>query len=237
MKNLVLSAFVGAMAIQAAGCIIESDDGDPPLDGNRIAVTWNYKVGGVTQAGCPAGANGVDLLIKNQDTGREDVYEYRCSDPVLIEYVPDGTYQIWVELMNGGTTYAQSVSLIDTLVGVDKDITVDIHEDKGFFFTRWTLKNEAQTQTLACNQVPDLFKISLLATKVGTAQRTDSLMDCGTGFGFSVAMDASLYTLSLDAINAQNQALGTAGIATNQPIQDRNQITDLGTVVIPIDNP
>lgn len=237
MKNLVLSAFVGAMAFQSVGCIIESDDDDPPLDGNRIAVTWNYKINGVTQPGCPAGANGVDLLIKNQDTGRKDVYEYRCSDPVLIEYVPDGTYQIWVELMSGRTTYAQSVSLIDTLVGVDKDITVDIHEDKGFFFTRWTLKNEAQTQTLACNQVPNLFKISLLATKVGTSQRTDSLMDCGPGFGFSVAMNTGLYTLSLDAINAQNQALGTAGIATNKPIQDRNQITDLGTVVIPIDNP
>lgn len=227
MKNLVLSTLVAAMAIQA-GCVADDD--------NRVAVTWNYKINGVTQPGCPAGANGVDLLIKNVDTGREDVYQYSCNSPVLIEYVPDGTYQIWVELMSGGTTYAQSLSLVDDFFGEDKDITVDIHEDKGFFFTQWSLKGDLTNAPLACNQVPGLSFISLLATKVGTAQRVDSMMDCGPGSGPSKALDVGLYTLSLDAVNSANQALGTAGIATNQPIADRNQVTNLGTVVIPIDD-
>jgi hypothetical protein len=230
MKNLVLSALVAAMATQAA-CIIESDD----TGANRIAVTWNYKVNGVTRAGCPAGANGVDLLIKNQTTLREDVYQYNCSDPVLIEYVDDGTYQIWVELMSGGQTYAQSLSLIDDVFGVDKDITVDIHEDRGFFFTQWSLKGRTTQAPLTCNQVPDLQFISLLATPVGTAQRIDSQSQCSLGASPSLALAAGLYTLSLDAVNSRNQALGTAGIATNQAIQNRNQVTNLGTVVIPID--
>ena len=232
MKNLVLSAMVAAMATQAA-CIIESDDDNEGA--NRIAVTWNYKINGVTQPGCPAGANGVDLLIKNQVTGREDVYQYNCSDAVLIEYVDDGTYQIWVELMSGNQTYAQSLSLIDDVIGVDKDITVDIHEDKGFFFTQWSLKGATTQATLACNQVPDLQFVSLLATPVGTAQRIDSKMQCSLGASPSLALSAGLYTLSLDAVNSRNQALGTAGIATNQAIQNRNQVTNLGTVVIPID--
>jgi hypothetical protein len=221
------------MATQAA-CIIESDN-DDDVGANRIAVTWNYKINGVTQPGCPAGANGVDLLIKNQGTGREDIYQYNCSDPVLIEYVNDGTYQIWVELMNGSTTYAQSLSLIDDVIGVDKDITVDIHEDRGFFFTQWSLKGEVTNAPLTCSQVPGLAFISLLATPVGTANLIDSKMDCGPGSGPSKALATGLYTLSLDAVNPANQALGTAGIATNQPIANRNQVTSLGTVVIPID--
>lgn len=60
-------------------------------------------------------------------------------------------------------------------------------------------------------------------------------MDCAPGVGASKALVAGQYTLSLDAVDSANRALGTAGIATNQTIRDRNQVTNLGSVVIPID--
>lgn len=234
MKNLVLSAMVAAMATQAAACIIVDDD-DEPTD-NRIAVTWNYKVNGVTRAGCPAGAVGVDLLIQPTGASVPTVYEYNCSDSTMIEYVPDGQYQIWVELVNSaGGTYAQSLSVIDDVVGEDKDITVDIHEDRGFFFVQWSLKGGTTQAPLTCSQVADLQSISLLATPVGTGARVDTFMDCPLGAGASKALPVGEYTLSLDAVDSTNRALGTAGIALRQPINDRNQVTNLGSVVIPID--
>lgn len=233
MKNLVLSAMVAAMASQAAACIIVDDDDQGGA--NRIAVTWNYKVNGATQVGCPVGADGVDLLIQRVGSSSPTVYEYNCSDKTMIEYVDDGDYQIWVELVANGGTYAQSLSVIDTVVGVDKDITVDIHEDRGFFFVQWSLEGGTSRAPLSCAQVPDLQSISLLATPVGAGARIDSFMDCAPGVGASKALPVGQYTLSLDAINSSNRALGTAGIALRQPINDRNEVTNLGSVVIPID--
>jgi hypothetical protein len=225
---------VAVMASQAAACIIVDDDGEP--SGNRVAVTWNYKVNGVTQPGCPAGAVGVDLLIQPTGASAPTVFEYNCSDKTMIEYVDDGQYQIWVELVTpAGGTYAQSLSLIDTFSAEDKDITVDIHEDRGFFFAQWSLKGATSQQPLTCSQVAGLQSISLLATPVGTAGRIDTFMDCAPGVGASKALVAGQYTLSLDAVDSANRALGTAGIATNQTIRDRNQVTNLGSVVIPID--
>jgi hypothetical protein len=234
MKNLVLSSLVAAIALQSTACILVDDDDDVPLDANRIAVTWNYKINNQIQSGCPAGVVGVDLKIKSLDSGREDIYQYDCADKVLIEYVDDGDYQIWVELINGNNTvYAQSLSVIYDLFEEDLDITTDIHEDKGFFSLQWTLKGASSNANLACNQVPGLSKIGLLATKVGTADGTDSLFDCPPGIGVSLALDTGLYTLDADAVNSSNQSLGSTDVATNQPIGSRNDVTPL-TVVIPI---
>lgn len=233
MKNLVLSAMVAAMATQAAACIIVDDDDEP--SGNRIAVTWNYKVNGATQNGCPAGAVGVDLLIQPTGASAPTVYEYNCSDKTMIEYVGDGQYQIWVELVtSSGATYAQSLSVIDNVVATDKDITVDIHEDRGFFFATWALEGRNSRTALTCSQVPDLRSVSILATPVGTGDMIDTFLDCAPGAGASKALPVGEYTAKVDAINSANASLGASPLFLRQPIGDRNQVTNLGTFVAPI---
>jgi hypothetical protein len=234
MKNLVLSAMVAAMASQAAACIIVDDDDEP--SGNRIAVTWNYKVNGATQGGCPAGAVGVDLLIQPTGASVPTVYEYNCSDKTMIEYVGDGQYQIWVELVtSSGATYAQSLSVIDNVVATDKDITVDIHEDRGFFFTAWALEGRTSRAPLTCSQVPTLQSISLLATPVGSGGMIDTFLECSLGAGASKALAVGEYSVKVDAVNSANASLGGLPVLLRQPIGDRNQVTNLGSMVIPID--
>jgi hypothetical protein len=225
---------VAVVASQAAGCIIVDDDDEP--SGNRIAVTWNYKVNGATRAGCPVGAVGVDLLIQPVGAAAPTVYEYDCSDKTMIEYVGDGQYQIWVELVDSaGGTYAQSLSVIDNIIATDKDITVDIHEDRGFFFAQWSLKGAATQAPLTCAQVPGLQSISMLATLVGTGTGIDSFSDCTLGAGASVALPVGEYTVQVDAVGPGNQTLGSAPPLLRRPIDDRNQVTNLGSIVIPID--
>jgi hypothetical protein len=233
MKNLVLSALVAAMASQTAACIITSDS-DPEETGNRLAVTWNYKVNDVSQPGCPQGANTVLLNIKSESASTPQTFMFSCAERTLIAYVPDDRYQIWVELENNGNLYAQSQSLIDDVFGVDKNITFDIHEDRGYFFTQWSLKGASSNALLGCNQVANLDKISLLTTKTGTSMGTDSRFDCNPGVGTSLPLAVGLYTVALDAVNSANQTLGGIDVATNQQINARNQATNLGTQVIPI---
>lgn len=235
MKNLILGTVVAAMAMQSTACIIDggSDDED-----NRIAVVWNYKVNEVTRSGCPAGAAGVDLVIKSVNTGITNVFEYSCAEPVLEEYVPDDDYQIWVELVTpSDQLYAKSLSLVDAVYGVDKDITFDIHEDRGFFYVQWGLRGEVSQQTLSCSSVVGLDTVSILATPVGTGAMVESDMACAPGEGVSRALPPSLYTVDIDAINANSGASfgSIEPVLTNQPIDDRNQVTDLNTVIIPLD--
>jgi hypothetical protein len=233
MKNLILGTVVAAMAMQSTACIIDGGSDDD----NRIAVVWNYKVNEITRSGCPAGAAGVDLVIKSVNSGITNTFEYPCSEPVLEEYVPDDDYQIWVELVTpAGQLYAKSLSLVDAVYGVDKDITFDIHEDRGFFYVQWGFRGEVSNANLTCSSVAGLDAVSILATPVGTGAMVESDMDCAPGEGVSRALPPSLYTVDLDAINKNSGAsFGSAEVLTNQPIDDRNQVTDLNTIIIPID--
>jgi hypothetical protein len=233
MKNLVLSAFVAVLASQAAGCIIVDDNNTPT--GNRIAATWNYKINGVAQPGCPAAANGVRLMVKSQTTAQEFTTNFTCAERILIDYFPDDTYQIWVELTSGGQPYARSLSVIENVTGVGKDITFDLHEDRGFFFLQWSLKGATSNTLLGCAQVPGLSYVGLLTTKVGTTTRVNSKFDCGPGVGVSQALEKGGHTVKIDAAAANDGTLGGLAALNNQQILDRNQVTDLGTVVIPID--
>ncbi len=227
MKNLILSTLVAAVSLQTTACVSE--------DSNRIAVTWNYKINNAIQPACPVGVSNVNLKIKSLDGGLDQLFVYGCDQPTMIEYVDDGDYQIWVEFQNSnGSVYAQSLSVVHLLVGEDLDITADIHEDKGYFFYQWSLKGNNSQAPLTCAQVPALDSIGLLATKVGTAQGTDTTSECNLGAAASLALDTALYTVVIDAVDSSNRSLGSTGPATNQPIDDRNQVTDLGTVVIPI---
>ncbi|MEZ4361652.1 MAG: hypothetical protein R3B48_15805 [Kofleriaceae bacterium] len=232
MKNLVLSTIAVALASQAAACIIV-DDSEPT--GNRLAVTWNYKINEVTQPGCPAGVSDVYLMIQGSQATTADAFRFSCAERTLIAYVADDTYQVWVELGSPTSVYAQSQSLVDDVFGVDKNITFDIHEDRGYFFAQWSLKGAVSNTLLGCTQVSGLNKISLLATKTGTNIGVDTQLDCGPGLGTSLPLLVGFHTVALDAVNSANQTLGGIEIATNQEVKDRNQSTNLGSQVLPID--
>lgn len=229
MKNLVLSALVAGIALQAAACTVNDD--------NRIAVTWNYKINEQISNTCPSGVTTVNLVISSLTGGGTNVYAYTCQDIVLEEYVPDDDYQIWVELVTGnGQVYAKSLSLVDSVFGVDKDITFDIHEDRGFFYVQWDLRGEITNAPLLCSDIPGLDTVSILATPVGTGAMVESDMVCAPGEGASRALPPVGYTVDIDAINKNTgDSFGSIDVLTNRVINPRNSVTDLGIVLIPID--
>jgi anaerobic selenocysteine-containing dehydrogenase len=59
----------------------------------------------------------------------------------------------------------------------------------------------------------------------------------GLGVGAAVVtagLVAATYTVSVDALNASMQAIGTAPTLTNKVISSPNKVTNLGTINIPI---
>ncbi len=232
MKNLVLSALVAAVTSQAAGCIIIADDNDEPT-GNRIAATWNYKIAGATQAGCPAGADGVRLMVQSLSTQAIDAVVFRCSEPILIDYFPDDNYRIWVELTLGSQPYAQSLAVESSVVAQDIDLTFDIHEDRGYFLSTWSLRGKNTNASLTCAQIANLTGIALDTTQVGSAAFTSTVMDCGPLSGFSKAIPAAQHTVSISAVDNSGRISDAVNL-NNQTIQDRNRVTTLGSVVLPI---
>lgn len=231
MKNLVLSALVAAAVSQAAGCIIIADD--EPLD-NKISAIWNYKRVGVTQPSCPAGADGVRLMVQSLPSQAEYVSQFGCNQPVLTDYFPNGRYRIWTELTLGNQAYAQSLAVEMDIFDEDVDLTFDIHEDRGYLLSSWTLAGATSGNALSCAQVPALANIALDATRQGTTLLTSSLMACPPGSGFSVAMDAATYTGAYSAVNGAQARISNTVERTNLQVRDRNQVTTAGSVIIPI---
>lgn len=236
MKNLVLSALVAAVASQAAGCIIIADDNtDPVPTGNRIAATWNYKVVGVTQASCPAGADGVRLIVQSLTTQAKDVVLFKCTDKILIDYFPDDNYRIWVELTLNNQPYAQSLAVEQQLVGQGTDLTFDIHEDRGYFLGSWSLKGKTTNAQLTCAQVPLLANVALDSLKQGTTNNfVNTLLPCGPYSGFSKATEAGRHTVTFAGVDSGGAALSDSVNLASQEILDRNRATTLGSVILPM---
>lgn len=235
MKNLVLSALVAAVASQAAGCIIIADDNEPdPTFDNQISATWNYKRVGVTQQGCP-GANGVRLMVKSETTGVTDAVVFNCSQKILVDYFPNDRYSIWVEITANNQPYAKSVAVQTDIFDKDVSLTFDIHEDKGYFQASWSLTRKSNGALLTCAQVPGLSKMTLDTVRQGTTIPVNSPMDCEPGNGFTQALETGFHTGTYYALNAQGQALNAPVNRPSLEILPRNQVTVLGSVVIPID--
>lgn len=230
MKNLVFCGVVAALASQAAGCIFVSDD---TVDGYLIDSTWNYKINNVIQPGCPNGVNEVRVYIQSQTTGQEDVLVAGCGARTIGDYFVSDTYSVSVDLLGPGIIYQSNAVILDIVS--DQQITFDIHEDRGYFSAQWTLKGANSNVALSCGQVADLDFIGLLSTKVGPiATAVDSRFPCADGIGVSKPTEVGLHSVKIDAANRSNQSLGGVEVLTNQPIGDRNRVTVLGSVVIPI---
>jgi hypothetical protein len=60
------------------------------------------------------------------------------------------------------------------------------------------------------------------------------VFNCEDGAGYTAGYKAGTYQVSVDALNTSMQAVGTAPVISNKTIGPMNQVTDLGSVTIPI---
>jgi hypothetical protein len=217
MKNLVLSTLIAAVASQAAGCIIFSDDDGTTTDTlGDIRLSWNLKSTNVdaadhsnpdTVGACPAGADTITLFALRAGDNPADAFQdkYLCTDGagVLADLEP-GNYTVWLQLNNheGTVRFAESFSQdVTVFAGNVTSTPVDLYVDRGFVSVGWTLTGRITSCATANGGV------SILATNSGGAQAFDTVVDCEEGLG------RETITQPIPSVGADPRYTGTYTVA------------------------
>lgn len=241
MKNLVLASLIALTASQAAGCIITSgDDSEDAF----IGAKWTLRSEATNStATCPPGFNTAALYNQPVDSAGND------AGPVIVDLfdcaagagtsapLPPTTYLTWVEIANDNNTqvYAKSLSAYVDVTTSDKTFETQILVDGGYFQLQWDLV-DANNNALTCAQAGAAGGVSVVGTQVSNANNSnEDLFDCEDFYGVTAGYTMGTYTVSVAALNGADQSIGTAPELTNKVILDANQVTNLGTVVIPIE--
>ncbi|MBX3155258.1 MAG: hypothetical protein KF773_04605 [Deltaproteobacteria bacterium] len=239
MNKLVLSLAVAVTATNAAGC-----GGGGGGDGEIVAdLGWVFKdlaTNAVT--GCPAGFDTVKVIAIPVDAAGNRVGDsftdlLDCADGAsgdLVSYDP-GLYQIFLEIRQGanGNLYAQSLSEFFDLTAGDDTFDYTIFNDAGYFAFAWDLRAASNNAPVSCNGA-GASNVELAVTVTGTNDLRSVKFPCGDGGAVTDALLEDSYVASVAALNSANAAVGVSA-AQNTDIKDRNQVTELGTIVVPID--
>ncbi|MBP9085276.1 MAG: hypothetical protein KBG15_04120 [Kofleriaceae bacterium] len=229
MNKYLLGSLLVATLSQAVGCVIVDET-------NRtIGAAWSIKANNQNVA-CVPGFNTARVIAHPHqrlatDTSGDKIDLFNCEDRSGITApLPADEYDVWVEIVDqsGAALYAQSVPVYVDLRSTDKDVSFDIHTDKGYFFMNWALSGQASGAALACSQVPTLASISLDTTPATPA----TLFDCEQQAGYSQAYPAGLYQVAASALNSAQESLGESSTFANKQIKLPNQVTNLGTAMI-----
>ncbi|HVV86076.1 MAG TPA: hypothetical protein VHE35_23615 [Kofleriaceae bacterium] len=252
MKTLVSFTLFAAIASQAAGCIIFSDD-DGTSGLGEIQVTWSLKStdgqGNTIAAGCPAGATSATLFALPDGAPPSSAFQdkYDCTDGRgTIADLDPGNYTVWVDLTDtsGATLFAESASQ-EVSVFSDSAATAanDIYVDRGFFLVGWNLTGSANRCTAVQND-----GVSILATTSGGSSGFETLVDCTEGEGHETVSEpvpsalggAATYTVAIALLRnvappGMPEDLRSIGDAPDQPnhtLDYGNKLEDLGIVPI-----
>jgi hypothetical protein len=239
MKKLVLLSLIAALASQATGCIISSGDDTSGSDVN-ITATWDIKSVSGAPVGCPAGfdtaalySQEIDANYNNVGPAVVDLFDCTAADAVSDPLNPT-TYYSWIQIENhdGSSVYAATVDAFIDLTTTNKTFSADILSDGGYFQMTWQLTVGGVPSSCAANA--DVAGVEALSTEVGNSNNSASdIFKCSDHYGVTAGLLAGTYTVSVDALNAANQAIGTnSTVLTNQTVKTQNQVTNLGTVSI-----
>ena len=243
MNKLALATVV-TLASQAAGCIID-DRRDPggSFEVATISARWALRnmADGATTA-CPSGFDTVRLIMQPIDASGDPVGDaaedrFFCEDRggVATDLFPD-VYQVWIEVTSRDLTklYAQSLSQIIDVRDVDDAFDTEVLNDGGYFQLAWDLVGKSTNRPVACSQVAGLETIKAISTSVASATFAyDDSFVCDDHFAVSGGLLEGDYTIAIDAL-AGAKSVGKMTLQTGT-IEGQNQVTDLGTIAIPID--
>lgn len=230
MRKVVLAAL---MAYAATGCVAE--------ESGVITANWSFKeLSSGASLECPPGFDTTAVYAIPLDSFGERVGQplidlYNCQDFSGSSTYPIDLYEVYLEITNDANTalYAQSTSAVVDLVPSDKTFTTTIIDDGGFFRFDWDLVGEVSNQRLSCADV-QAQGVEIVSTLSGTSNLVSDIFDCEAYFGYTAALLAGSYTVSVAALGPGDASIGTAPALTNKVIQAPNKITDLGLIEIPI---
>jgi len=191
---------------------------------------------------CPAGFDTVALNSQPIDvTGRPagpvivdlfDCFDFAGTSAPL----PATVYQSWLEVRSSvdNALYAESLSAIVDVIDTDKTLDATILNDGGYFKLDWDLIGADSNQRLACSEVPGLDGIRSISASVSSPDiSTTDQFTCEDHQGVTGGFLQGAYTISIDAFD-NDRALGEPVNLSNAVIRDRNRITDLGHVDLPV---
>jgi hypothetical protein len=234
MKKIVLASLIAAAASQ--GCTV--------VEEGHISATWRLRNAvPATVTGCPVGFDTAGLYSQQVDPvslaaiGSPIVDLFNCSANAGVSApLVAGSYiaYVQIETHDGSTVWAKSPQAFVDITNVDKTISVDLINDGGYFFLSWSLFGQTTNQPLTCAQAGASGGVETIATVTGSSTAYNDMFNCTDHFNYTAAVPAANYTISVDAINSANQAIGTAPTITNKTMNTNNDIVDLGHIMIPI---
>jgi len=245
MKKLVLSSLMSVLVAQAAGCIIESgDDGvdPPPGEYATIQAQWSLKsIADNATIPYPPGITTAAVYSQEVDANYQPV-----GDPIIDLFdvgdnagrtaeLPPSVYQVWVELTSegGSNVHARSLSAYVDVIDTDKTFTTTLLEDGGYFQFQWDLVDAATNAPLSCAEAASTGVDAVSTLVADQTSFIDDTFNCEDQIGITGGMYQGAYTVSISALDANDQAISTP-INKSGTIQPQNAVTNLGAISIPI---
>lgn len=242
MKRFALASLIALVASQAAGCIITSgDDGEDAF----ISATWSLRSEATNSEvpSCPPNIDTAALYNQPVDANGNN------NGPVIIDLfdcsakggtsapLPPTLYLTWIELTNANNTqvYAQSLSAFVDVTTSDKTFNAQILTDGGYFQLQWGLVDSGTNAPLSCAQANADGVESIGALVSDPNMSNSDIFPCEDGSGITAGYTAGTYTVSVHAVDTADAQLGDSVVLANKTIQSPNKVTDLGTVMVPID--
>ncbi len=223
----------------SAVCTIES------ADQALITANWRFEnVATSQQTQCPSGFDTAALYSQQVTAsgtaiGTPIIDLFNCADGTgTTAPLPPGLYQSWIAITDtdGATTYAQSTSAYVDVTTADKTFSATILNDGGYFSLTWNLVDATTNTALTCEQVTGITGVGVISTSVANSNNFfDDKFTCGDYYGITGGLLAGVYTVDVDALGAGDASIGTIDALTNRLILDKNRVTDLGNITIPID--
>ena len=261
MKSLVLGSLF-AMAVSPLGaCVVNNGGGGGGGDVAHVQISWKTVDASLTgpaqETACPAGYDTAALFSQEVDAsgapiGSPIIDLFDCAAGTgITSGLPPATYNEWVEITDhsGANEYAESPSsteqgqIID-LTTSDLSYTTQVVNNGGVFALSWSLVGATSNQPLTCAQAGATggnSGVEAIATVSGGTMSADDIFNCDNPtLPITAPYPAGNYTVSVDALNANMQAIGTAPAIPSATIVDpatdpTKPVTDLGNITIPID--
>lgn len=232
---------VTAFALVAStGCIIDAhDDGRDYGGGANITAKWELRdVATDRVTSCPQGFLTTTLVTQLVDENGQALADpvadlFSCNDGFGVSDPLAADRQLtWLEVRSddGTQLYAKSTSAIVDLYDTDATFEATILNDGGYFSLQWNLVGKQSNQQLSCGDIANLDTIEAIST-TGTTAVSDKFT-CNDDFGITAGLLEGNYSVTVDA-QANGRPIGTSSPIA-KPILDRNQVTNLGAITIPV---
>lgn len=242
MRRLVWVCLAALAATTAACGTNNGDDiGDDDIgDVGFITADWNFKDVENDQIvqECPPGFD-TAAVNSNSLTGGEDfvdLYDCGALTGTPDEGYPIDAYSVFVSIedTNGTNVFATSLPADIDLTEQDATYQTTILIDGGYFAFAWNLVDAATNDPLDCAGAGNPDSIEIISTIAGPGEMISDKFTCEDGAGLTAGLLAGDYTVSIGANNAADDRIG-APVEINTSIAPQNEVTDLGTVTLPID--